>query len=357
MSGDPGTDPILAELHGVPAAMLRAADLLGAQRGHLRLIGELSTSMPRVVISGVGASLAVGRALESMLIGVGVDARTIRGGSLERDGACGLDAGTILVVVSRSGDQADLCTGTLAALQLRDRPLVVAVLGRATGELAGLADVVFETGSELEVGPPTRSVAATAIVVAAIARMRVWGAAADVDAALAEADGIARHAAGVAAGLIDLPVDRVAALAEICGGRASLLATGRGGGRAAADLAALAWWTTVGSLASIVEASDLAHGPLEAAGDALATLVFSTDPPTARADRALAVELGRAGSAVTFIGADAPSGIEGVPVEPVDPVLDPILASLVAHVIARAVAAGRGRIAGPPTRVRGVDLG
>jgi len=357
MSGDPGTDPTLAELHDVPAAMLRAADLLGAQRGHLRLIGELSTSMPRVVISGVGASLAVGRALESMLIGVGADARTIRGGSLERDGTRALDAGTVLVVVSRSGDQADLCAGTLAALRLRDRPLVVAVLGRATGELAGLADVVIETGSEPEVGPPTRSVAATAIVLAAIARMRVWGAAPDVDAALGEVDGIARHAAGVAAGLMDLPADRVAALVEICGGRASLLATGRGGGRAAADLAALAWWTTVGSLASIVEAGDVSHGPLEAVGDGLVTLVFSTDPPAAQADRALAVELGRAGSAVVFIGADAPPGIEAVPVEPVDPVLDPVLASLVGHVIARAVVTGRGRVAGPPTRVRGADLG
>jgi hypothetical protein len=58
-----------------------------------------------------------------------------------------------------------------------------------------------------------------------------------------------------------------------------------------------------------------------------------------------------------FIGADAPPGIEGVPVEPVDPVLDPVLASLVMHVIARAVVTGRGRVAGPPTRVRGADLG
>jgi fructoselysine-6-P-deglycase FrlB-like protein len=357
MSGDPGPDPTLAELRDVPAAMLRAADVLGAQRGQLRLIGELSTSMPRVVVSGVGASLAVGRAFGSMLTGVGVDARALRGGSLERDGAGALDAGTMLVVASRSGDQSDLCAGTRAALDLRSRPLVVAVLGRVTGELADIADVVIATGSEAGVGPPTRSAAATAVVLATIARMRVQGAAADVDAVLAEMDDIARHAAGVAAGLIDLPVDRVAALAEICGGRASLLATGRGGGRAAADLAALAWWTTVGSLASIVEASDLAHGSLEAVGDALATLVFSTDPPAARADRALAVELGRAGSAVVFIGADAPPGIEAVPVEPVDPVLDPVLASLVVHVIARAVATGRGRVAGPPTRVRGLDLG
>ena len=357
MSGDPGTDPTLAELRDVPAAMLRAADLLGAQRGHLRLIGELSASMPRVVVTGVGASLAAGRALESMLIGMGADARTISGGSLERDGAHALDAGTMLVVVNRSGDQADLCAGTRAALELPGRPLVVAVLGRATGELADIADVVIATGSEAGVGSPTRSVAATAIVLAAIARMRAWGAAADVDAALAEVDGIARHAASVAAGLIDLPADRVAALAEICGGRASLLATGRGGGRAAADLAALSWWTTVGSLASVIDAGDLAQGPMEAVGDDVASLLFSTDPPAAQADRALAVEIGRAGSAVVFIGADAPQGVEGVPVEPVHPVLDPVLASLVVHVLARAVATGRGRVAGPPTRVRGADLG
>jgi len=175
VSGDPAPDPTLAELHDVPAAMLRAAVLLGAQRGHLRLIGELSASMPRVVISGVGASLAAGRALESMLIGMGADARTISGGSLERDGAHALDAGTMLVVVNRSGDQADLCAGTRAALELPGRPLVVAVLGRATGELADIADVVIATGSEAGVGSPTRSVAATAIVLAAIARMRAWG--------------------------------------------------------------------------------------------------------------------------------------------------------------------------------------
>lgn len=345
MTGLPGDDG-RAALDAALAAPLRAAHALGGQRGRLRLVGELANVYPRLVVAGRGSALAVGRALVAAVRTAGGDAVALSTSEILRHPAY-LDGATLLLIVA-SGDDERAHRLVTEAAALPVRPLIAVAVDVAGVALAEAADVAFETGVDPDLGPPFAGPLASAVLLSAIARMLTWGASAEIDDVLALTADTATAAERAGRSLVDLPDERLTVLTSLLGGRAGLLVTGRDGGRAAAELAALAWWANAGRAVAVCDATDLADGPIEAAGPDLSVLVLSPDGAANAADREVASEFARAGSAVVFVGpqSSAPHGVEAVALPEIDPVVDPAVAALVATVVGRRVAAAKGRPVG-----------
>ncbi len=345
MTGLPDPDG-RAAIDAALAAPVRVAHALGSQRGRLRLVGELATVYPRLVVAGHGAALAVGRALVAAARAAGGDAVALPTSEILLH-PTHVDGRTLLLVVA-SGDDARAHRLVTEAAALPARPLIAVAVDAAGTALADAADVSFTSDVDPDTGPPLAGPLASAVLLSAIARMLTWGASAEIDDVLALTADAATAVERAGRSLADLPAERLTILTSLLGGRAGLLVTGRDGGRAAAELAALAWWTNAGRAVAVCDAADLAEGPIEAAGRDLSVLVLSPDSAANAADRDVAAEFARAGSAVVFVGprSSAPHGVEAVVLPEIDPVVDPVVAALVATIVGRRVAADRGRPVG-----------
>ena len=342
--GSPGTREGLLEALASPE---RAAAALGGQRGHLRLIGETAAVYPRVVVTGRGAPFAVGRGLVSAVRAAGGEAFAIPSRELAGRAAGLVDSRTLLLIVAAGEDRRAQAVAA-EAVALPARPLVIAVVDGAGVDVGTIADVRIETGEPPDEGPPLRGPLATALVLSAVSRMLTWGTSADIDDVLRLAAETASAAVGAAVALADMPAERLTLLASALSGRAGMLAIGRDAGRAAAELAAIAWWTNTGRAATVVDAEDVDDGPREGAGRDLGVLLLSPDRAAHAADRDLARDLAAAGSPVVFVGPPsmAPPGVEAVVLPAVDSVIDPALHALVGTVVGRRVAAEHGRPVG-----------
>ncbi len=325
----------------------RTAAALATQRGHLRLIGETASVYPRLVVTGRGAPLAVGRGLVTAVRAAGGDAVAIPSREIVGRAATLLDGRTLLLVLTAGEDQRARAVAA-EAVALAARPLVVAVVDDAGADAGSIADVRIDSGAPADAGPPLRGPLATGTVLSAISRMLLWGGSADIDEVLGIAAEAAAAAERAALSLADLPGERLTVLASALAGRGAMLATGRDAGRAAAELAAIAWWTNTGRAAAACDAEDFDDGPREGAGRELGVLLLSPDRAAHAADRDLARALVTAGSPVVFVAPPtaAPPGVEAVVLPEVDPVLDPVLHALVATIVGRRVAADHGRPVG-----------
>ncbi len=337
-----------AQLREDVAAPLAAAAALWDQRGKLRLIGEVAPMFPRVVATGAGASFAVARSLAVALRGAGVESVSLPVDALAREMNAFLDGRSLLVCVGRSGDATQLVSLLSSLSVLPAMPFTVAVTAIGGSGVAELADVTITADVPPDAGPPLRVPLVTAVMLSAVAELLLMGAHAHIDAILSATDDVAARAVDVATKLVVMPHERETSLAAQLAGRSSLLVLGRGAGRAAAELAGLAWLTNAGRAVHVADAGEMGLGAIEAAGPDLAALVLSPGHATSDADRRVATDLAAAGTAVVFVAParEAPQGIEHVVVDEVHPVVDPVLSALVATVVGRRVAADRGRTVG-----------
>jgi glucosamine--fructose-6-phosphate aminotransferase (isomerizing) len=264
-----------------------------------------------------------------------------------------LDATTLVVAVSQSGESAEVVRLTRALREDSDRPFLVGITNGRMNTLAGLADVVLDTRAGAETGPSTMTFAASLVCLAALG-----GALAGddptgvIERVTLEAE---RTARAIEALLDDADLPR--RLADRLGDSRTAVILGRGPARAAAEMGALTLKEAAGMAVESLQTAQFRHGPLELAGPGLAAMIIATEPETLDLDLGLAEELVAAGCAVLVVTAKGrenpggvPQGALGVDVGELDGRLAPAASIVPAQLLAWCLAARRGRQPGTYAR-------
>ncbi len=359
-----GRDRFLAEILEQPDALRRAGAAVVAQRDRLDHIAAFASSPGQIVLTGMGGSLDACHAAATALGAAGIMA-TVRGASeLVHFGLPALAQGGILVVVSQSGESAEVVRLAEAVRHTIGRPIVVAVANGADNPLVRLADIPIDTRAGEELAPSTKSFAACLVSLSGIVRALAAGRGAAVGTAddaggsvgggvlgrLTAAD--ANAAADAIAALLVEPEAMAEALADRLGGRDGFVALGRGAALAAAGMGALLLAEAVGLAAASHETGDFRHGPLEMAGPGLAVALLALEDATLDLDLGLADELVDAGSALLVVSRDGVGPGEAVRVAtgPLDRMVAPAVALVPLQLLAWRLAVRAGRTPGEMLR-------
>ena len=299
-----------------------------------------------VILTGMGGSYAACYPLAADLAEAGLTAVMLGAAELLHFRIGILDPTTPVIVVSQSGESAEVVH---LAETLRGRnggPSLVAVTNGTDNSLARRADLVIDTFAGEETGPSTRTFAAGLVTLAGIGSV-LRGA--TVEAACNAMSRIAERAAVSIERLLSngsLGDDLLAWL----GPREDVVVLGRGPARAAAEMAALTLKEADGLAAEALESAQFRHGPLELAGPGLAAIVIATEPETETLDRALARELRDAGAAVFEVTRDdasfRPPGSPAAPhigIGAIDRSVAPAVSIVPIQLLAYRLAIARGR--------------
>jgi len=363
-------DRFLAEILEQPDALRRAGAAVVAQRDRLDHLAAFASSPGPIVLTGMGGSLDACHAAATALAAAGIMA-TVRGASeLVHFGLPALAQGGILVVVSQSGESAEIVRLAEAVRHTTGRPIVVAVANGADNPLVRLADIPIDTRAGEELAPSTKSFAACLVSLSGIVRALAAGrgAGGGRGAAGGTADGAEGAAGGGVLGTLtaadaDAAADAIAALltepeamadalADRLGGRSGFVALGRGAALAAAQMGALLLAEAVGLAAASHETGDFRHGPLEMAGPGLAVALLALEDATLDLDLALADELIDAGSALLVVSRDGvgPAGAVRVATGALDRMVAPAVALVPLQLLAWRLAVRAGRTPGEMLR-------
>ena len=252
-----------------------------------------------------------------------------------------LDERSLLVVVSQSGESAEV-VGLVAAMSAgSDRPSVVSVTNGVDNTLARLADFAFDTSAGQETGPSTMTFAGALVVLATLGRALAGDPVAQVVPQIVLEAGRAAAAIGMLLDDASLP-DR---LADVVDGHEAVVILGRGPARAAAEMGALTIKEAAGLPVESLQTAQFRHGPLELAGPGLAALIIATEPETRMLDLNLASELVAAGSSVLLVTQEhvEVAGATVVELGPLDRAIAPAVSVVPAQLIAWRLAARSGR--------------
>ena len=373
MSDGGGRDRFLTEILEQPDALRRAGAALVAQRDRLDHLAAFAASPGPIVLTGMGGSLDACHAAATALAAAGIMA-TVRGASeLVHFGLPALAQGGILVVVSQSGESAEIVRLAEAVRHTTGRPIVVAVANGADNPLVRLADIPIDTRAGEELAPSTKSFAACLVSLSGIVRALAAGRGAAggtgvAEGATGDAGGGTDEGRGGAIGEVtardaEAAADAIAALlaepeamadglAGLLGGRDWFVALGRGAALAGAKMGALLLAEAVGLAAASHETGDFRHGPLELAGPGLAVALLALEDATLDLDLALADELAGAGSPLLVVSRDGVGPAEAIRVAtgPLDRMVAPAVALVPLQLLAWRLAVRAGRTPGEMLR-------
>jgi glucosamine--fructose-6-phosphate aminotransferase (isomerizing) len=337
-------DPFIAEIAGQPGALRRAASGLQDQHSVLEELAAL-TARRAVVLTGMGSSYDACYPAAADLAAAGVLAVMVDTAELLHFRMGMLDSDTVLVIVSQSGESAEVVRLAEDLGRLDERPLVVAITNGTMNSLWEWSDRAIDTRAGEEVGPSTMTFAASLVATGAVARVLAGS---PPDAVLERlAAGAEAAAAGIEAHLGD---DALAGrLVSWLGERPTLVILGRGPARAAAEMGALTIKEAAGIAVESLQTAQFRHGPLELAGPGLAVAVIATEPETSTLDLALADELAATGAAVLVIELDTTSSspaVERIGIGTLDRAVAPAVSILPLQLLAWRLAEMGGRAPG-----------
>jgi glutamine---fructose-6-phosphate transaminase (isomerizing) len=338
-------DPFIGEIAGQPDALRRAAAGLTAQR--IPVLEAAGASVGRsIVFTGMGSSYDACYPVVTGLARTGAIATMVDAAELLHFRSAMLDATTLVVAVSQSGESAEVVRLARGWSETADRPLLVGITNGRTNTLAGLADVVLDTRAGAETGPSTMTFASSLVCLAALG-----GALAGEDP-VTVTDRVTLEAERTARAIEDLleDADLPGRLADRLGGSRTAVILGRGPARAAAEMGALTLKEAAGMPVESLQTAQFRHGPLELAGPGLAAMIIATEAETLDLDLGLAEELVAAGCAVLVVtaggrdsGRGVPAGALGVDVGDLDGPLAPAASIVPAQLLAWYLATRRGR--------------
>jgi glucosamine--fructose-6-phosphate aminotransferase (isomerizing) len=298
--------PLLENIRNQPAA-LRAvtARQLGAGRKSLTRIAALLDSSKRVVLSGMGASFFACIPFSYRLHSRGHSVLPVEASELLYFFESQLDANTVVVLVSRSGESVEI-TKLLPRLKARGAT-VVGVVNVPESALGAEADEVLVLGSPADelvaIQTYTATLAAFALLDAAITR--------ELDVAASELED--------AADRLFLWIPECIAAGEtwndFLGTRAPLYLLGRGPSCGSVSEGVLLMHEVAKSPTVGMTAAQFRHGPVEVVDRDFRAILFGTQPATAALDAALANDLVGMGGQIRWIGPDSPE-IATVPLCP-----------------------------------------
>jgi glucosamine--fructose-6-phosphate aminotransferase (isomerizing) len=341
-------DPFLAEIAAQPDAIRRAAAGLEEQRLVLERIRDAGTTARTIVFTGMGSSYDACYPAVNDLAGRGVASLLVDSAELLHFRRPVLNAQTLVVIVSQSGESAEIVKLGNEISKQRTRPFVVSITNGLDNDLARRADIRLDSRAGVETGPSTKTFAASMTILAGLARLLAGD---GMDTAIDRTRTAAEGAALAAERLLDDPEAHAGELAGWLGGREVMVVLGRGPARAAAEMGALTLKES-GVMAESLESAMFRHGPLELAGPGMSAVVLATEPETRRLDLALAADLVRAGAAVLVITPDGeePKGARAVATGYLDRALVSAVSIVPVQLLAWNLAAARGRTPGAYTR-------
>jgi len=288
------SDRFLGEIAGQPDAMRRAAAALVDQRDELERIREASQAARTIVFTGMGGSYDACYPAVNDLAARGVAALLVDAAEVLHFRRPILNARTLAVVVSQSGESAEIVRLVNELAKQRTRPFVIALTNGTNNDLARRADIELDTWAGPESGPSSMTFAASMTTLSGLARLLAGD---SVDTAVDRTRTAAEGAARSAERFLDDPEALAVELEAWHGDRDVIVLLGRGPARAATELGALVLKES-GVMAESVEAGLFRHGPFELAGPGMSAIVMATEPETRRLDLGLAADLVDAGAAV-----------------------------------------------------------
>jgi glucosamine--fructose-6-phosphate aminotransferase (isomerizing) len=343
-----GFDRFLAEIVGQPDAMRRAAAALVEQRDHLDRVREAAGQSRTIVFTGMGSSYDACYPAVNDLAGRGIPALLVDAAELLHFRRPILNAQTLAVIVSQSGESAEIVRLVSELAKQRARPFVVSLTNGLDNDLARRADVRLDTWAGEEEGPSTMTFAAAMSSLSGLA----WLLAGDtVDTAVDRTRTAAEGAALAAERLLEDPAASAADLEDWHGNRSVIALTGRGPARAATEMGTLVLKES-GVMAESFEAGAFRHGPLELAGPDMSAIVMATEPETRRLDLGLAADLVETGANVLVITPDgeAPKRARAIATGYLDRALVSAVSIVPVQLLAWRLAQTRGRRPGEYVR-------
>jgi glucosamine--fructose-6-phosphate aminotransferase (isomerizing) len=259
-----------------------------------------------------------------------------------------LNGRTLAIVVSQSGESAEIVRLANELSRQRNRPFLVAITNGSSNDLARRADIALDTWAGPETGPSSVTFAGAMATLSGLARLLAGD---SVDTAVDRTRTAAEGAAQSAERLLDDPEALAADLEAWHAGRDVIVLLGRGPARAATELGALVLKES-GVMAESVESGLFRHGPLELAGPNMSAIVMATEPETRRLDLGLAADLVEAGATVMVVTPDgeAPKGARPVATGYLDRALMSAVAVIPTQLLAWQLARTHGRTPGAYTR-------
>jgi glutamine---fructose-6-phosphate transaminase (isomerizing) len=316
-AGD-GRDVFLSEILEQPQALRRAADALGQQVDAFSFGEHAGLRGRPLLLTGMGSSYHACLAAASAFGRRGVLAVTANTAELVHfQWKAAANAG-VVVLISQSGRSVEVIRLAEKLASLMSRPRLIAITNGSDNPLAAMADVCLDTAAGEEVGPSTKSYAATFVTLAALvetrSRARGRQPAATVLARVAEA---AHATADAAQRLLRAPDALAEDLFRWLDRRRMVTFLGRG----------------------------VARGPLELAGPDLAVMLLSLEERTRHLDARLAAEMAHHDAAVLVVanGPGAVDGVRNVAIGRLDPLLASAVAVIPAQLLAWRQALAKGR--------------
>ena len=294
-------DPFLAEISAQPAAIRRAAAGLHDQLAALRRIPAVRNGRS-LVFTGMGGSYDACYAPVTALASVGITGVMVDSAELLYFRRPTLAGRTLLVMVSQSGESAEVVRLIEQLDGEPERPFTVSITNGLDNTLARLANVALDSRAGHEQGPSSMTFGAALVVLAALADVLAGR---PVEEALARGDLEAGFAAAAVERALDTVQDRAGELRAWLGDRPILTLLARGAGRAASEMGALTLKEAARFPAEAMESAQFRHGPLELAGVKAAVVLIATEPATRLVDTRFAGELVAAGAAVLRVVCDA----------------------------------------------------
>ncbi len=330
----------LSEIAGQPEAIRRAAAGLRDQAVVLRRLGEIAPAR-QLVFTGMGGSYAVCYVPVTSLGAAGRAALMVDAAELVHFRRPMLDGQSLLVVVSQSGESAEITRLVAETGDGRARPRVVSVTNGLANSLAQAGDCALDTRAGDELGPSTLTFVGALVVLSALAVVLSGGAVPD---AIAAATGWADAAATRAHRLLERAEAESLRLREWLGDRSALTLLGRGTARAATEMGALLFKEAARFPAESLQSAQFRHGPLELTGAQSAIAIVATEPETRALDMALASELLAAGAAVLVVTPDGagPAGALTIATGALDRRLLPAVTVIPFQLLAGRLAGERG---------------
>jgi glucosamine--fructose-6-phosphate aminotransferase (isomerizing) len=333
-------DPFLAEIHAQPEAMRRAARGL---RDQLPALGRLPTSGAdrRLIFTGMGGSYATCYAPVTRLASAAITSIMVDSAELLYFRRPTLSGPTVLVVVSQSGESAEVVRLMEELSSNGDCPTVVSVSNGLRNSLAKAATIPLDTCAGPEQGPSTKTFAAALVLLKAVADvLRGEPPQSVVERLPEEAD----TAAGSVEQVLAAVDERAEGLRSWLGDRPILTLLGRGSARAAAEMGALTLKEAARFPAEAMESAQFRHGPLELAGRDAAVIMITIEAPAQEVDARLAAQLVNSGVAVLRIACmhAAMPGARAIDLGHVDPTLAAAAAIVPIQLLAWRLAVDRG---------------
>ena len=341
-------DPFLGEICGQPAALRRAASRFPEDLAGLEAIHDRARLARTIVFTGMGSSYDACYPAVNDLAGRGVPALLVDSAELLHFRRAILGPETLLVIVSQSGESAEIVKLAKEIERQKRRPFLVSITNGTGNDLARAADVRLDTTAGPESGPSTVTFSAAMATLSGLARLLAGdGVATAVDRTRTAVEGTALAQER----LLEDPEATAERLRTWHAGRSVTVALGRGPARAAAEMSALLL-KECGVMAESIESGAFRHGPLELAGPDMAAIVFATEPETRRLDLGLADDLVEAGSGVLVVTPDgeAPKGAEASATGYLDRALMSAAAIVPVQLLAWGLARAAGRSPGVYTR-------